>query len=276
MSEPPNRGEGVARLRARQLRILGLIAGLVVLVSVFAGAPALGQSELRAAAASGTYEGETDQGDAVTLSVSGDGTRISRLRIDYTVTCDDGRTVSTYSVVQNVPVTDDTFEETGTYTGAGDGSENRFIVAGTFDGDLASGTFDLTATGEHPETGERVTCQTGTIGWSATNLNPGSEPPTPTFTRSDAAHYAKVALRRKFRSNFQYGYGKRVVCRRKASRRFTCRVSWFVGDLTFRGRVGIWTDRAVETWYYNMNIVRTNGYCRAQGRRNCSRRFVVR
>jgi len=102
----------------------------------------------------------------------------------------------------------------------------------------------------------------------------------PTLSRSDARYYAGTALRYEFGGSWRYGSGKRRSCGRRLSpTRVLCRVRWFAGDSSWRGWVKVWYTRAEEgeawdaevDWDYSMRIVRTNGYCRATGGRNCRR-----
>jgi hypothetical protein len=63
------------------------------------------------------------------------------------------------------------------------------------------------------------------------------------------------------------------VSRTKVSFR---RVSWVIGDLSFRGRVTIWYERddGDVWWNYSYRITRTNEYCKATRGRRCTHTYV--
>jgi hypothetical protein len=114
------------------------------------------------------YIGETEKNLAVTLRLTGDGTHVKRMRIHYTVSCDNGRSGDTYTDVLNVRVRSDRrFKGAGTYMGSGDGSENKFKVSGRVSARRASGKFSLTATGTPAGATEPVHCKTGKLSWTA-------------------------------------------------------------------------------------------------------------
>ena len=115
------------------------------------------------------YAGKTDDAGAVTLRLNGDASRVKRMRIHYTVTCDDGRSGKTYTDILNPRIRSDrTFRGSGTYQGSGDGSQNKFKVAGTISKRKASGTFSLTATSDSTSDGTTLHCKTGKLTWKAT------------------------------------------------------------------------------------------------------------
>jgi hypothetical protein len=114
------------------------------------------------------YAGKTADGQAVTLRLTSDGKRVKRMRIHYTVTCNDGRSGDTYTDVLNPRVrSDHSFRGSGTYKGSGDGSENVFKVTGQLSARKATGTFTLTATSAQNSQGETLRCKTGKLSWSA-------------------------------------------------------------------------------------------------------------
>ncbi len=114
------------------------------------------------------YAGKTDDGGAVTLRLTGDAKRVKKMRIHYTVTCNDGRSGDTYTDILNPRIrSDNTFHGSGTYKGSGDGSDNAFKVSGTVSKRKASGTFSLTATSDAGAQGSRLRCKTGKLTWSA-------------------------------------------------------------------------------------------------------------
>jgi hypothetical protein len=114
------------------------------------------------------YAGKTDDGKAVTLRLASDAKRVKKMRIHYTVECNDGRSGKTYTDILNPKIRSDrTFRGSGTYKGSGDGSENVFKVAGKLSAKKASGTFSLTATSDSDTQGETLRCKTGKLTWSA-------------------------------------------------------------------------------------------------------------
>ena len=137
------------------------VAALAVLVAVpFAIGAAL--------PGSARYAGKTDDAHAVTLRLTSDAKRVKRMRIHYTVECDDGSSGDTFTDVLNPKVrSDHSFRGSGTYKGSGDGSDNAFKVTGKLSARKASGTFSLTATID-PGGGEgKLHCKTGKLTWSA-------------------------------------------------------------------------------------------------------------
>src|SRR3954468_5057662 len=79
----------------------------------------------------GKYAGKTDDAQSVTLRLTSDAKRVKKMRIHYTVTCNDGRSGDTYTDILNPRIrSDHTFRGSGTYKGSGDGSENVFKVTG--------------------------------------------------------------------------------------------------------------------------------------------------
>jgi hypothetical protein len=115
------------------------------------------------------YVGKTVDGAPVQLRLTGNAMRVSKMRINYKVTCDNGGSGDTYTDILNARVrSDHSFAAAGKYTGASDGSVNRFKVAGKLSARKASGTFTLTATGKEAATGAKVVCKTGPLRWSAT------------------------------------------------------------------------------------------------------------
>jgi hypothetical protein len=114
------------------------------------------------------YAGTTDDARPVTLRLNGSATQVTRLRIKYTDTCDDGHTNNTYTDVLNAKLrSDHTFRASATYTGSSDGSQNVFKAAGKLSARKASGTFSLTATSKPDASGAVVKCKTGKLTWSA-------------------------------------------------------------------------------------------------------------
>jgi hypothetical protein len=115
------------------------------------------------------YVGQTNDGQGVLVRLTGDAKHVKRMRIHYTVTCDDQRSGDTYTDILNLRVrSDNTFRGAGMYTGSGDGSENKFKVTGKLTSKKANGTFSLTATGTPPGSQGTVHCKTGKLTWQAT------------------------------------------------------------------------------------------------------------
>lgn len=114
------------------------------------------------------YAGQTIDGGAVQLSLSGNAKRVRRMRIHYTVDCDNGRTGDTYTDIFNPRVrSDHSFRGSGKYKGSGDGSKNTFNVSGKVSARKASGTFSLTATRKLEGASQAVRCKTGKLSWEA-------------------------------------------------------------------------------------------------------------
>ena len=108
------------------------------------------------------YLGDTDQGGAVSLRLSGDATRVRRFRIHYTVTCNRGKGKPTYTdVLETRLESDGSFKGEGSYQGSVENDLNEFKVSGKITKRKAHGTFSLTSKGG------RTRCKTGKLTWSA-------------------------------------------------------------------------------------------------------------
>jgi hypothetical protein len=109
------------------------------------------------------YVGDTDDGGAVFLRLNANATRVKRMRIHYTVTCNDGKDRKpTYTDVLDARLKKDgTFSGSGSYEGSQGHDLNRFKVAGTVTKRRAHGTFSLTSSAGD------VRCKTGKLTWSA-------------------------------------------------------------------------------------------------------------
>jgi hypothetical protein len=109
------------------------------------------------------YLGETDQGGAVSLRLSGDATRVRRFRIHYTVTCNNGKKGKpTYTdVLETRLERDGSFKGEGSYQGSVENDLNKFKVSGKVTKRKAHGTFSLTSKGGDTR------CKTGKLSWSA-------------------------------------------------------------------------------------------------------------
>src|SRR6476660_1873362 len=145
-------------MRHRKQLLGAAIAALLVTAPIaLAGAP-IGLAK---------YVEKTSDGNVLTVKLNGDASRIKRMRIRYTVTCDDGRSGQTYTDIVGAKVRKDrSFSAHGTYTGSGDGSQNTFQVSGALARNKASGKFSLTATSLASD-GSTIHCKTGKLTWSA-------------------------------------------------------------------------------------------------------------
>src|SRR5438045_843230 len=129
--------------------------------SVAVAAPAA----LAALPGSASYAGTTSDANPVTLKLSGDGTRIKRMRISYHVDCGKGRGTDTYTDIRQAQIhKNHGFSASGTYTGSKDGSKNKFSVSGKVWNKTAHGKFSLTATGTTSD-GSKLKCKTGKLTW---------------------------------------------------------------------------------------------------------------
>jgi hypothetical protein len=114
------------------------------------------------------YSGKTSDGNSVTLRLSGNRQRVARMRIHYTLQCDNGQRETTYTDILNAPVRGgQKFTSSGSYTGTGDQSLNKFKATGTLKRRTASGTFSLSYTGPKNAAGDAVSCKTGALRWHA-------------------------------------------------------------------------------------------------------------
>ena len=137
---------------------------VAALVALFVAAPVALAGALPGRA---KYVGKTSDDNVMTLKLNGDGSHVKRMRIHYTVTCDDGRSGETYTDILGPRVRKNhTFSAKGTYTGSGDGSQNTFKVSGTLAASKASGKFFLKATGTTSD-GSPLHCKTAKLTWSA-------------------------------------------------------------------------------------------------------------
>jgi hypothetical protein len=108
------------------------------------------------------YAGETEDGGAVTVRLSSDASRVKRMRIHYTVTCNDHRERKpTYTDILDARLKKDgTFSGSGSYMGSVGKDLNKFKVSGKVTARKAHGTFSLTSTAGD------VHCKTGKLTWS--------------------------------------------------------------------------------------------------------------
>ena len=146
-------------MKARLALLLALAAALLVALPLGIALALTGGAK---------YTGKTDDGRSVSLKLSGDTKHVKRFHIRYTVNCDDQmERPSTYTDVLNAKVrSDNTFKASGTYTGSGDKSTNKFKLAGKLFKNKANGTFSLTATAAD----DSVHCNTGKLTWKASRV----------------------------------------------------------------------------------------------------------
>jgi hypothetical protein len=80
---------------------------------------------------------------------------------------------------------------------------------------------------------------------------------------------AQYVLHRQFKGDWDYGNFKRVRCgARLSTNKRGCRVSWGIGDSSFRGTVTI-SDPGGQFFYYRYVIRQINQFCLATGGSNC-------
>jgi hypothetical protein len=87
------------------------------------------------------------------------------------------------------------------------------------------------------------------------------------------------ALSRKPALNFGVADGVRVRCNKRISDiRVRCRMSWFVGDLSYSGKGTIWITfpGGRPFWNYSYRIERFNEYCAVLEAPDCTKTYVVR
>ena len=144
----------------RRIRLLASLSLLALLCCAGAAAAAgLGKAQ---------YTGTTSDNTAVRLRLSSNGKRVAKLRIFYTVNCDNGLAHKTFTDIFNLAISKrKTFGGTGTYQGQQDGSTNNFKISGKVGSSSSKGKFSLKAT----DASKTVHCTTGTVSWSANRVN---------------------------------------------------------------------------------------------------------
>lgn len=99
---------------------------------------------------------------------------------------------------------------------------------------------------------------------------------------------ARLELRRflvsTFGNAFRHGYGYHPRCRREQSTLVSCRFSWNIGDVNYKGSAPMVYARkkngAAAVQYFTENlkrytvVIRTNEYCVATGGRDCAKKVV--
>ena len=91
-------------------------------------------------------------------------------------------------------------------------------------------------------------------------------PPVPNLSLRNAKTRVRQLLAEQFEGDWEYGYAQRVGgCKRRTVVRVRCdRVSWVIGDVSFRGSVTVWNARGSDgsgTEEGSFRIRRTNEYC---------------
>jgi hypothetical protein len=132
-------------------------------IALFAAAFAVSVGVASALPGGAKYLGRTGDGGAVSLRLSGDAARVKRMRIHYTVTCNDNMDRKpTYTDVLDARLKKSgKFSGSGSYQGSIGKDMNTFKVAGNVTARNAHGTFSLTSTAGS------VRCKTGKLTWSA-------------------------------------------------------------------------------------------------------------
>lgn len=118
------------------------------------------------------YEGRTSDGSDMRLRLSGDSRRVARLRIHYKLSCDDGRSGKTYTVIMNARLRGKrhTFRASGSYRGSADRSRNTFSVSGRVTKRGARGKFSLVNKARSTDGEPGVECTSGPLRWRASRL----------------------------------------------------------------------------------------------------------
>lgn len=86
----------------------------------------------------------------------------------------------------------------------------------------------------------------------------------PRLRFSDAHQRAATVLQRE-EASYQAGYARKIGCGlRLTPARIRCRVSWIVGDVSFKGTVtisNIQGQYGSDDWRYRYRVEETNEYC---------------
>jgi hypothetical protein len=94
-----------------------------------------------------------------------------------------------------------------------------------------------------------------------------------------AVGFMETALLRHPSLNFGSAGGQVVKCNKRISDiRVRCRMSWFLGDLSYSGRGTIWITfpEGRPFWNYSYRVVRFNEYCAVLEGPDCTKTYVVR
>jgi hypothetical protein len=85
----------------------------------------------------------------------------------------------------------------------------------------------------------------------------------------EARSLARTTLHRYFKADWDYGNFKRVRCgTRLGVNKRRCRVSWGIGDVSYRGKVTI-RDPGGQFFYARLVIRKINHFCLDTGGSNC-------
>lgn len=99
----------------------------------------------------------------------------------------------------------------------------------------------------------------------------------PALSEPRARDELNQVLRQDFRTSYTFGDGKHRECRRASRILFRCKVSWFIGDGTFHGRVRVWRNRTTSVVHARYVIRAVDQYCRYVTRdRPCAETHVGR
>ncbi len=85
----------------------------------------------------------------------------------------------------------------------------------------------------------------------------------PKLTQPDAERYAKQSVQSKF-EYFSYYNGKVIRCNKRVSRvRLRCKVKWWVGDSSAKGKVTVWYRwKRGDVWWFTRGRVKLlDEYC---------------
>ena len=141
----------------------------MLLAAVSLGAAASADARLPGGA---RYAGETEEGRDVSVRLGESGRLVARLRISYTLTCDNGAEGTPSTTVFDIPIRDrGRFSYKGTYRGREDGARNRVELSGRVTRRVAKGTFQLTARGRPEGSDEKVVCRTELLSWRAERVD---------------------------------------------------------------------------------------------------------
>jgi hypothetical protein len=93
---------------------------------------------------------------------------------------------------------------------------------------------------------------------------------TATFTLRELRRTAKAILRKRFKGAYKGGYARKHSCWKVTRLKGRCKVSWVVGDLSYKGRMTLWVVSG-DRVKYRYRIRQRNHYCIAVGGEKCSR-----
>jgi hypothetical protein len=79
----------------------------------------------------------------------------------------------------------------------------------------------------------------------------------PHISKAAATSYAKQAINRKFRYR-RAPQARRIACKPVSSSAQSCRSSWLTARYRYAGKVRIYSKAGDDSWYYSMDLVRTD------------------